>query len=227
MKDLPEKNLLEDDVKVGIGGYIALIVAIIFFSGALQNFDNFLAAFDFTNILGSFGRLGEITDDSVGSLASNFRGTGGVGVRDGWLFSLTLAPAVIFALGVVEVVQDYGGLRAAQKLMTPLLKPLLGIPGASGLALIASLQSTDAGAAMTNELHQSGILSTNQLLIFASFQYVAGALITNFLSSGAALFSFIDVPIYLPLLIAFLFKFVAGNLARLYVKFMVKEEVGG
>ena len=35
--------------------------------------------------------------------------------------------------------------------MTPLLRPLMGIPGICGLALVASLQSTDTGASMTKE----------------------------------------------------------------------------
>lgn len=33
--------------------------------------------------------------------------------------------------------------------MTPLLRPILGVPGITGLALITDLQSTDAGAALT------------------------------------------------------------------------------
>lgn len=52
----------------------------------------------------------------------------------------------MFALGMIEVLAHYGALRAAQFLMTPLLKPLLGLPGLTGLALITDLQSTDAGA---------------------------------------------------------------------------------
>ncbi len=40
--------------------------------------------------------------------------------------------------------------------MTPVLKPLLGIPGICSLALIANLQNTDAAAGMTKELAQEG-----------------------------------------------------------------------
>lgn len=40
--------------------------------------------------------------------------------------------------------------------MTPILKPLLGIPGICSLALIANLQNTDAAAGMTKELAQEG-----------------------------------------------------------------------
>ncbi len=35
--------------------------------------------------------------------------------------------------------------------MTPVLKPLLGIPGICSLALIANLQNTDAAAGMTQD----------------------------------------------------------------------------
>ena len=50
----------------------------------------------------------------------------------------------MLAMGLIEVVEHYGGLKAAQKLMTPILRPILGIPGICGIALVSSLQSTDA-----------------------------------------------------------------------------------
>ena len=48
----------------------------------------------------------------------------------------------MLALGLLEVLSHYGALKAAQKLMTPLLRPILGVPGITGLALITDLQST-------------------------------------------------------------------------------------
>ena len=210
--------------KVRISGYIALVLAIIFFSGLLKDAESFLKFFDFTNVLGSFGKLGTISDDA-GKLASNFRGTGGTGVRDGWLFALTLTPAVMLALGVVKIVEDLDGLKAAQKLMTPLLRPLMGIPGICGLALFASLQSTDTGGAMTKELYDNGSINDKERLIFCSFQLTAGALLTNYLSSGAALFAFLDVPIIVPLIVVIVFKLISTNIVRIYANHMIKEEV--
>ena len=210
--------------KVRISGYIALVLAIIFFSGLLKDAESFLKFFDFTNVLGSFGKLGTISDDA-GKLASNFRGNGGTGVRDGWLFALTLTPAVMLALGVVKIVEDLDGLKAAQKLMTPLLRPLMGIPGICGLALVASLQSTDTGGAMTKELYDNGSINDKERLIFCSFQLTAGALLTNYLSSGAALFAFLDVPILVPLIVVIVFKLISTNIVRIYANHMIKEEV--
>ena len=210
--------------KVRISGYIALVLAIIFFSGLLKDAESFLKFFDFTNVLGSFGKLGTISDDA-GKLASNFRGTGGTGVRDGWLFALTLTPAVMLALGVVKIVEDLDGLKAAQKLMTPLLRPLMGIPGICGLALVASLQSTDTGGAITKELYDNGSINDKERLIFCSFQLTAGALLTNYLSSGAALFAFLDVPIIVPLIVVIVFKLISTNIVRIYANHMIKEEV--
>lgn len=138
-------------------------------------------------------------------------------MRDGWLFALTLAPAVMLALGVVKIVEDLDGLLAAKKLMTPLLQPLLGIPGICGLALVASLQSTDTGASMTKELYDRGDITKKDRLIFCSFQYTAGAVLTNYLSSGAALFEFLgETPIYVPLSVVLVFKLLSTNMIRLY-----------
>lgn len=214
--DVKKSSIAEEArQKVRISGYISLVIAILFFSGIFKDVEGPLSALDFTNVLGSFGKLGTLTEGS-GSLAGNFRGTGGVGARDGWLFALTLAPAVMLALGVVKVVEDLDGLKAAQNLLSPLLRPFLGIPGFCGLALIASLQSTDAGSAMTRALYDEGLITDKENLIFTGFQYSAGALLTNYLSSGAALFAFLEVPIFVPLIIVFIFKFITGNIIRLY-----------
>lgn len=217
-------DMLSSQDKVRPAGYISLILAIIFFSGILQGAEGYIRFFDFTNVLGSFGKLGTISSEA-GKLAGNFRGTGGVGVRDGWLFALTLAPAVMLALGVVKIVEDLDGLLAAKKLMTPLLRPLLGIPGICGLALVASLQSTDTGASMTKELFERGDINEKDRLIFGAFQFTAGAVLTNYLSSGAALFEFLDgTPIYVPLGVVLIFKMVSTNLVRLYAIKYAKEE---
>lgn len=215
MAENKEKNVKEKNKKVGIGAYLALILGILFFSGVFKDVGGPLSALDFTNVLGSFGGMGTVEDGAV-TLANNFRGTGGGGVRDGFLFALTIMPAVIFSLGIVQVMEDNGGLVAAQKLLNPILKPILGVPGSTGIAIVASLQSADAGAALINDLASSDQVDEKQRLILGSFQYSAGGLITNFLSSGAALFAFITTPIIVPLAICFVFKFVAANLARVY-----------
>ena len=219
-----EEKKYTEQVSVRWYGYIVLILTILFFSGIFSSAEGPIKALDFTNISGSFGSLGEITEDA-GTLASDFRGTGGSGARDAWLFALTLVPAVMLALGVVKVVEHLDGLRAAQKLLTPLLMPLLGIPGICGLTLIARLQSTDAGASMTAELFQDGMIDEKQKTIFASFQFSAGATLTNYLSSCAALFPFLSVPIIIPLVVVFVFKFFGANLTRIYLYKFCKEEI--
>ncbi len=142
----------------------------IIFSGIFKDAPGPLKVLDFNNVLGSFGTLGTI-NDGVGTLAANFRGDGGTGPRDGWLYALTLIPSVMFALGVVRVIDHLDGMKAAQKLLSPLLKPLLGLPGFAGLTLIASLQSTDAIASMTKELKDDGYIDEKQKLYFVHFNF--------------------------------------------------------
>lgn len=91
----------------------------------------------------------------------------------------------MFALAMITVLEHYGALRAARVLLTPILRPLLGLPGSCGLALITSLQSTDGAAALTRQLKDAGELNEAEVNIFCQFQYSADATITNFLSSGA------------------------------------------
>jgi nucleoside recognition membrane protein YjiH len=198
-------------------GYIALVFAILFFSGIMptlaKSWGDWIKAFDFSTLLGSFGSIAK---------AGDFRGVGGVGAKDGFLFGLTLVPAVMFALGFVEVIDWLGGLKAAQKLLNPLLRPLLGIPGIAGLALISSLQSTDAGAGMTKSLQDGKYITENEKTIFMMFQFTAGAPITNMLGTGAAVIVLVApvVPtiIMLSFAVVFALKIFAANVMRLYVK---------
>lgn len=220
---MDEKIKKTEKVEVHWYGYVALIVAILFFSGIFQKATGPIKALDFTNILGSFGSLGEVAEEA-GTLAKDFRGVGGTGGKDAWLFALTLFPAVMLALGVVKVVEHLDGLKAAQKLLTPLLMPLMGIPGICGLTLIASLQSTDAGASMLSELHETGAIDEKQKTIFACFQYSAGATLTNYLSSCAALFAFFTIPIVIPLVVVFVFKILGANVVRFYLNKIYKGE---
>jgi len=193
--------------------YVALLFAIVFFSGIFATSKEWYSVFDFTVLTGKFGTIAATTGKSL-----IFRGAGGSGCKDGFAFALTLLPAIIFALGVVNVVEGLGGLNAAQKLLSSLLKPGLGIPGACGLGMIASFQSTDAGAGMIKAMKQEGLINEDERTIFAMFQLSGDGIITNYFSSGAALFSILMVPIGLPFVVILAFKVFGANLMRLYVK---------
>lgn len=182
------------DEKVGIGGYIALIFACVFFSGMCAG-NHWWGIFDFGTLNGSFGKLvsGVTLDgESVKAATSIFRGKGGAGALDGFAFALTLVPTVMFALAMITVCDHYGALRAARQLLTPILRPLMGIPGSCSLALIASLQSTDGGAALTRQLLDAGEIGEDEGDIFAMFQLSADATITNFMGAGIVLLSLTD-----------------------------------
>ncbi|OOE98983.1 hypothetical protein BZG78_08005 [Salinivibrio sp. MA351] len=218
----------DTDRQVTWGCYLALVFAVVFFSGLLQS-NQWYGVFDFTTLNGSFGQVAyqatTATDGTVEVATTSLRGKGGSGARDGFIFALTLIPTVMFALGMIGVLEHYGALDAARKLLTPLLKPVLGIPGNSGLALIASMQSTDAGAAMTRQLKDEGYLTKRETDVFTMFQFTAGATIVNFFSSGAVLFTLtmsdgslaVTSSIGLAIGVIFLFKFIGANVFRLYL----------
>ena len=195
--------------KVGIGAYIALAVAILFFSGLFMKVEGmkWLSAFDFTTLGGTFGTMKDPAKNT-------FIGAGGVSAKAGFLFALSLAPTVMLALGCLEVLTHYGAIRAAHKLLTPLLHPLLSLPGKTGLALITDLQSTDAGAALTKELYDEGEINKKELTIMGAWQYSGAGLINNYFAIGSALFSVLKLPIILPLLLMFGLKFAGGMFVR-------------
>lgn len=210
-----------EKLKVPIGGYIALIFALLYFSGIVPILSaslgwEWLNAFDFSKLQGTFA--------TIGDTGANFTGKGGAGARQGFLFALSLLPGVMLALASVELVDYYGGLKAAQKLITPLLRPLLGLPGIVGLAFISSLQSTDAGASMTKALREEKHLTENERTVFGMFQFSGGAMIANLLSSGAAIYGITAVIEKVPAIIIIsmgvilFFKILGANMMRLYVQ---------
>ncbi len=205
--------------KVGIGAYIALAVAILFFSGLFMKVEGmkWLSAFDFTTLGGTFGTMKDPAKNT-------FIGAGGVSAKAGFLFALSLAPTVMLALGCLEVLTHYGAIRAAHKLLTPLLHPLLSLPGKTGLALITDLQSTDAGAALTKELYDEGEINKKELTIMGAWQYSGAGLINNYFAIGSALFSVLKLPIILPLLLMFALKFAGGMFVRFVLNTVYKED---
>jgi len=250
-----QENTTAAPRKAGIGAYIALIFAVIFFSGIsvskpAREFGTVIAAkldvepkkvhdvlsvFDFGTLNGEFGKvLLPAKADKPGENPGKFSGAGGFGARDGFMFALTLMPTTLFAMGIIAVLEHYGALEAMRRLLQRILKPLLGIPGDTGLAMIASFQTTDAGAALTRALYDEGKISERERDIFAMFQFSAGATITNFLSSGAALLALtavaangeaekVPTSIGVCLAVMFIFKFVGANLMRLYLTFALRK----
>jgi len=205
--------------KAGPGAYLALIVAIIFFSGLLMKVEGmkWLSAFDFTTLGGGFGTMKE-------PAKNNFMGAGGISAKAGFLFALSLVPTVMLALGCLEIFTHYGAIRAAHKMLTPLLKPLLGLPGLTGLALITDLQSTDAGAALTKELYDEEQISKKELVVMGAWQYSGAGMINNYFSIGSALFAFLTVPVIIPLVLMFVLKFVGAIFVRFVLSTVYKED---
>lgn len=163
---------------------------------------------DFTTLNGMYGTISE---------KINFLGKGGFGAMYGFLFAFSLIPGIMLALGIVEVAEKLDALRAAQKLLTPVMRPLLGLPGSAGLALITCLQSSDAGAAMTKDLYDKNLITDKERLIFSVFQFSSGSSITVYLSMGVTLFPFLSVSHLIPLGVILFYKVVGTNIMRLYL----------
>lgn len=208
---------LKPDLSVPIWGYIALVLAFAFFSGIFNNFQGAVTAMDYSTITGKFGVMSD-------PAKATYRGQGGFGVREGFLFAFGIIPGMMLALGVINVVDHLGGLKAARKLLTPILRPILGIPGVASLAMVGGFQSSDGGAAMTKALYDEGEITEKERTIFVAFQFSAGSPVDNFLSTGSVLFAFLTVPIMVPFALLFVMKVFGANVMRFYLSRFVKDE---
>ena len=208
-----KKETYESECKVGPIGYVALVFAILCFSGLLTNYNEtlqWIGAFDFSTLTGQFG--------STAKPNANFMGVGGVGAKQGFLFSLTLVPGIMFALGLIEIFDKLGALKAAQRLLTPLLRPLMGVPGVAGFILVTGIQSTDAASTITRQVKESGLINEKERVIIVTWLFAACGLMVNYFGSGAALFDKITVPIIVPLVVIILAKFIGANIVRVLLK---------
>ena len=175
-----------------------------------------LGAFDYTTLIGKYG--------TIAGTASNFQGSGGFSARAGFLFSLNLFPGVMLAMGLIEVLSFYGALRAAQVILTPLLKPILGVPGYTGLALITDLQSTDGGAAITRALHDDGRITPKNLVAISAWQYTCAGCVSNYYSTVSGLFTLFTVKVWIPMALILVLKFVGGALIRTILSTVYRKD---
>lgn len=209
--------------KVPWYSYVALVLTLLCLTGALKNVEGPLACLDFTNLLGSFGKLGTSTVEGV-TLASDFTGTGGVGVKHGFIFAFTIGPAIALAFGVIELYNAYGGNAAAEKVFGPIMKVLLGLPGSAVLGVIGNLTSSDAGALVARSLHDQGLIDRTQNMTMTAFMYPGAAILVNYYMLGPMIFPALEIPLFVPLVVIIVMKIVAAVLVRIFFSIKSKKE---
>jgi nucleoside recognition membrane protein YjiH len=181
--------------------------AFVILSGLLSSIPGWPSAFDFISMSGNFGTI-------KGAVPSTFLGAGGNGARQGFMFALTLIPGVMLAMGIMAIVEQTGGLKVAKRYLAPLMRPLFGMPGCVSLAMIASMQSTDAGAVLTKVFYEHKEMNDRERLIFTQYEISGSAAINNYLTIAPAVFAALVVPIGIPLLIVIVMKVVGANVTR-------------
>ncbi len=212
MKNESEKVVEE---KVTWRGWISLFTLIILFSGIFQKAGTPWAALDFSNLCGKFGAIAE---------GVNFQGKGGLGAREGFLFTLTLIPTVCLAVGLIDVVEHMGAMKAAARLFNPLLRPLLGIPGVTGIAFVSSFTSSDIGAVMTKQLYEDGLITDDERTVFVAYQYAGSAVILNTINTQATLLPFALLALGPIIVIEVFCKVLGANVVRLILKLGNKKK---
>lgn len=198
----------EKQQRISITAWIFLFLLIVILSGVLHYAAVPWKAFDFANLVGNFGKI-----------ANNitFVGKGGSGTNEALLFTLTLIPSVALAVGLLDVVEAKGGMRAAEQLFRPILKPLMGIPGVAGISFVMSFTSTDATAVMTKQLYDDGLLNDDERAIYAAYQYAASAVVLNTMSTQAPLLPIITIAVGPIILLEIILKIMGANIVRFII----------
>jgi len=193
----------------GVLAYVSLILLVLFFSGCSKYLGEAFAWFDYSTLLGRFGTVEGMR---------NFLGSHGEGVSYGMIYGAALIPGIMLALGAIELATRGGALEAAHVLLNPILRPLLGLPGSCGVAIVTNLQSSDASAVMTRELYEQGRLTDDERTVLCSFEYSSSACVIIYLTIACVLFPFLSINYLAPLGVIVLCKLIGANLTRLYLK---------
>lgn len=215
-----EKGKKKARNRLDVVSITSFVLAIMFFSGAFSKATGFWRIFDLQTLTGSFGVIAE-------GAKAGIVGTGGYGAKEGFFQSINMAPAVILAVALINLVDNYGGLRAAQKLLTPILKPLLGVRGSGAIPIITNWQSSDAMAAYLGDQVEKGGFTTRERDIIATYGFMAAGTIGVFYSNCALLFPYITVAPGAILAVVMVTKFIGGNLMRLYLHLFEKDSGKG
>lgn len=212
---------------VGIKAYAALGFVLVIFSGVMPaiselnpNLD-WLKAFDFITLCGKFGNMGTL-EDGVGTLASNFQGIGGTGPRNAFLIGLGLIPGIMLVMGIIDVVESMGALDAAGKLLSPVLRPVMGVSGECAVSVVSSLQSTDAGPLTASSMKNRGIINERERMILTAFQYSGAGCCCNYFILGGVCIMYFEIPVIIPLLVIILSKYAGSQLMRFLLVRVIK-----
>ena len=204
------------EARVGPLQYLLLALIALSFSGVLYNLPERWAALsciDFTTLIGHFGTIDGKT----------FVGTGGYGAREGFMFALAICPCVMFAMGVLALADHYGVSLAAKAALTPVMRLICGVSGSAGLAIIASLQVTDAGAALTRIAFDKDMITDRERTALVAWQYAAAAPLANYFVLISPFFYVYTVPIWVPLVVVLACKCVGAHLTRLAVEMLERR----
>ena len=202
----------EQKEKIGIGAWIALVFLILVLSGAFRTAEGPIKVLDFTNLSGSFGKIGDTGANLIGT-----------GAKDGFMAGFNLIPPVMFFCGLLAVFEELGAFKASDVLFRPLLRPLMGIPGKCGIAFVSSFTGSDVAAVMTRDLYDAGDITDDERTIFATYQYAGSACINNTITGGAPLVAICPVALGPCIVIMFVCKLVGANIIRLVLALSKKK----
>ena len=109
------------------------------------------------------------------------------------------------------------------------------VAGVTGMDLLAFIIAADEGIMPQTKEHfeicrllgvkQGMIIVTKKdLVVMSAWQYSGAGMISNYFSIGVALFTFLTVPVILPLILMFVLKFVGAIFVRFVLNTVYKED---
>jgi nucleoside recognition membrane protein YjiH len=77
---------------------------------------------------------------------------------------------------------------------------------------------------LTKELYDEKQITKKDLVVMSAWQYSGAGMISNYFSIGVALFTFLTVPVIIPLVLMFVLKFVGAIFVRFVLNTVYKGD---
>lgn len=188
--------------------WIGLVVFCVLFFGSGESG---IGIPNFVDLTGSFGRM-----HTLDGYKGIFSLDGAEGAKAGFIFAVSIVPAVMLGCGVLRLMEYLGTSRLLEEILRVPIAFMTGLPKESSMPLVMSMHSSDIGAYKTLELKQAGAMTSAQAEAAAMWQFSGSGIFINMFTNGLPLIPYLTVNLAWIILLVLFVKTLGANIYRMY-----------
>lgn len=188
--------------------WLGLIVFCVLFFGSGESE---IGIPNFVELTGSFGNM-----HTLDGYKGIFSLDGAEGARAGFIFAISIVPAVMLGCGVLRLMEFCGTSKLIGEILRIPIALTTGLPKESSMPLVMSMHSSDIGAYKTLELKKAGVMTTGQADAAAMWQFSGSGIFINIFTNGLPMIPYLTVNLVWIILLVLFLKTLGANIYRVY-----------